>query len=79
MTTPEDGTAPITLRLQVQGDYIGDLVVQPFDGQAFSPGQIEMMRELAESPGARAAQDPAARKTQPLHGRPGKRHCGTYA
>lgn len=43
----EDGTAPITLRLQVQGDYIGDLVVQPVDGQSFSPGQIEMMRELA--------------------------------
>ena len=44
---PEDGMAPITLRLQVQGDYIGDLVVQPGAGQAFSPGQIEMMRELA--------------------------------
>ena len=45
--TPEDGTASISLRLQVQGDYIGDLVVQPLGGQAFSPGQIEMMRELA--------------------------------
>lgn len=44
---PEDGTAPVTLRLQVQGDYIGELAVQPTDDQVFTPGQIEMMRELA--------------------------------
>jgi signal transduction histidine kinase len=44
---PEAAAAPITLRLQVQGDYMGDLVVQPSDDEAFSPGQIEMMRELA--------------------------------
>lgn len=41
------GPAPATLRLQVQGDYIGDLVVQPLDDQTFGPGQVEMMRELA--------------------------------
>jgi signal transduction histidine kinase len=38
---------PLTLRLQVQGDYIGDLVVQALEGQTFGPGQVEMMRELA--------------------------------
>jgi signal transduction histidine kinase len=41
------GSAPLSLRLQVQGDYIGDLVVQAQEGETFGPGQIEMMRELA--------------------------------
>ena len=41
------GPAPLNLRLQVQGDHIGALVVQAMDGQIFGAGQIEMMRELA--------------------------------
>jgi signal transduction histidine kinase len=45
-----DGAAPLppaSLRLQVQGDYIGELLVEPLAGQAFGHGQVEMMRELA--------------------------------
>ncbi len=50
-TLPEgealEGQPPTRLRLQMQGEYIGDLVVQAPDGQLFSPSQVEMMRELA--------------------------------
>jgi signal transduction histidine kinase len=42
-----EGQPPTRLRLQMQGDYIGDLVVQAPDGQLFNPSQVEMMRELA--------------------------------
>jgi signal transduction histidine kinase len=42
-----DSRTPTRLRLQMQGDYIGDLIVQAPDGQVFSPSQVEMMRELA--------------------------------
>ncbi len=44
---PLDADGAVRLRLQVQNDYIGELVLLGMEGQPFGPGQLEMMRELA--------------------------------